>query len=395
MIQILNLLQRNVFYYFMGFGIAFSYCIWTGIRVRNQDQHPNFGRFHIMIAPDTHYYPTLSEMQSIIRKRCQPDQILIIIGGNSILNGVGQPIDQIWSRRLSEELGSRYCVINFAFRGATMTDAAAVVAESLRTEFPNQIYVTNTGAMGWASPFGSTTYRWLFWEAFYNGALIDDPIRNLAIKTLQEPGLLPLYEQAVYQKSAHLTAAPDLWNSFNLNTCMTIATPLLRTWSETLKPRAKFQDIENNFNDIPFKDRYRAENNTIEMEITKGFSILGYKQPNEGNWVQNKSHWEAYQKGLSEMMPKELRARTLILLSRNSPFYLSQLSPSELEREDLSYADSLTVLNDLGFSAIEYGRDFNLEDYGDRTHLTIQGGTKLATLVAKKIKTIAHKINSP
>jgi len=141
---------------------------WLGRR----DQYPHFTRFFPAISPEVSYYPTVAEMGAIVRARCRPDQVLVIVGGNSIFYGSGQPPELMWTRRLQELLGDRYCVVNLAFRGATASDGAAVVAEVLRREFPHQIYVANVGTLQAINPLGSIPYRFIFWEAYYKGELV-------------------------------------------------------------------------------------------------------------------------------------------------------------------------------------------------------------------------------
>ena len=116
---------------------------WAGRAVTGRDWHRDFVRFHPLIAPESMYQPTIGEMRAIVRARCRPDQILVIVGGNSIFQGVGQPVENLWTRHLQELLGDRYAVVNLAFRGSSPTDAGALAAESLRDEYPRQIYLAN------------------------------------------------------------------------------------------------------------------------------------------------------------------------------------------------------------------------------------------------------------
>ena len=77
----------------LGFGLGLVLLVGLGRTTEQRDFHPKFTRFHPNMAPETLYYPTVAEMSAIVRRRCRPDQILVIVGGNSILYGVGQPAD--------------------------------------------------------------------------------------------------------------------------------------------------------------------------------------------------------------------------------------------------------------------------------------------------------------
>ena len=111
-------------------------------------------------------------MSAIVRSKCRPDQVLVIVGGNSILFGVWQRDVDVWSKRLQELLGDRYCVINFALRGGTPTDGGAVVAEALRKEFPRQILIVNEAAVTGVEPFGREAYRYLVWQGYFGGKFL-------------------------------------------------------------------------------------------------------------------------------------------------------------------------------------------------------------------------------
>jgi len=64
---------------------------WEGTR----DHYPRFTRFIPAISPEVSYYPTVAEMCAIVRARHRPGQVLVIVGGNSIFYGSGQPADQM------------------------------------------------------------------------------------------------------------------------------------------------------------------------------------------------------------------------------------------------------------------------------------------------------------
>src|SRR5471032_41897 len=169
-------------YWFLG-GLALGLIALSlvGRRVARTDYHPGFIRFFPPTSPETNYFPTLNELTAIVRGRCRPDQILVIVGGNSILQGVWQPAEEVWSKHLQDLLGDHYCVLNFAFRGAGPANGGAVVAEVLRNAYPRQIYIANEAVQTAVESIGFDPYRYLTWEAYYRGLLIDYPPRNAII----------------------------------------------------------------------------------------------------------------------------------------------------------------------------------------------------------------------
>ena len=63
-----------------------------------------------------------------------------------------------------------------------LADAASVAAEALAKEFPRQIYIANAAPTQAPTPGGSLVYRWVYWDAYYKGLLIDDPARAPLVK---------------------------------------------------------------------------------------------------------------------------------------------------------------------------------------------------------------------
>ena len=94
----------------------------------------------------------------------------------------------------------------------------------------------------------------------------------------------------------------------------------------------------------------------------------------------------------AKAFPDPLKPRTLILISRNSPFYTQKFEPELRERDDVAVRDTIAGYEELGYAALDTGTLYAIEDYGDRTHLTSAGGAKLAAVVAPKIEALATKL---
>jgi lysophospholipase L1-like esterase len=356
--------------------------------------HDTFTRFHIYIAPEGQYYPTLDEMGSIVRTRCRSDQVLVIVGGNSIFNGVGQPVEKLWSNELQRLLGDGYAVVNLAFRGAYCTDGGAIVAEVLRKEFPRQIYVANTGPFVQPEPIGSQPYRYLIWEARSRGLLEEFPARE---KLLAESRRMEYTRSEWVDLLAgtyldRVLRFRDLWNWIGYKFIFTIQNPITPNMPQAIWARERFDDIENDFEDTPLNLRFLPEYRDAEMKIVRGFSGTYYTKDSSGNWTLKPNLVEEFNTAAAAAFPKDLRARTLIMLSRNCPLYLHQLTPDEMLREDDAYRDGIRAWKALGYGADEYGRDYDESDFGDRTHLTGTGGRKLAARVAADVQAIASKL---
>lgn len=331
-------------------------------------------------------------MCAIVRTHCRPNQILVIVGGNSIFDGVGQPVGEMWTRRLQELLGDRYCVLNFAFRGSSATDCGALVAEVLREEFPRQIYVANVGSMQGVDPMGSSPYRFMFWEAYYKGLLMDYAPRTRFVGQH--------YEEDVRDRRArieivgrvwldHAFHFRDVWNYVTMEWICTVPTSYQPALPQVAWSRGRFKDEELDFVDIPFRERFRPDTIDLELRIVRGSTESYYHHGADGSWVLDAPVRQNFDGFDRTAMPERLRRRTLIVVSKNSPYYVDRLTPEEKARDDQGYRDSIEIWRNAGYHAITYTDDFTARDYGDRAHLTVSGGRKLAVVVADNVRAIA------
>ena len=377
-----------------GFVIGLGLMAWAGRTVIQRDLHPNDVRFHPMIAPDSQYEPTMGEMRAFVRARCRPDQILVIVGGNSILLGVGQPADRVWTKRLQELLGERYAVVNLAFRGSSPTDGGAFVAESLRDEFPRQIYIANVAALQAADSIGIESYRFILFDAYYKGLLLPWAPRDQQLKEYLAD---PAYKAARFERSlgAQVDAVlhfRDFWNWWSATKFFTFATPYQPDPNLAYRARAKFKDEETDYDTLPFDQRFSPSVIANDTLITRAYSANGYAKNAQGQWQLADASREQFLSFAANAFPDQLKPRTLILISRNSPYYTRQLETDLQIRDETAIKDTIAGFEKFGYSTMSYGQDFNPEDFGDRTHLTSSGGAKLAAATAPKIQALATKL---
>lgn len=370
---------------------------WAGRAVTGHNWHRDFVRFHPWIAPESQYQPTIAEMRAIVRAQCRPDQILVVVGGNSIFQGVGQPVAKLWTRRLQELLGPRYAVVNFAFRGSSPTDGGAVAAESLRDEFPRMIYLANVPPFTTAAAAGGLDYSFLTLDALTKGWLLDHPPRNTEVADrLSRPDLYPAFREAYI--AARLDAPlrfRELWNWWSLAHAFTFPTSLTPEAKVAFRPRNDLPDQERDFEEIPFADRFAGRYQATEMAITRNTTAAYYAPAPDGGWILHESVLPQFAKFAATAFPARLKARTLIVLSPNSPYYTRQLTPAEQARDALAFRDCAAAWRNLGYGATDYGPGFKDEDFGDRTHLTATGGRKLAARLAPEIRAHAARLGYP
>ncbi len=390
---------------------------WAG----RHNTHPGTERFHPRISPEGRYSPTVDELCAIVRARCRPDQILVIVGGNSIFNGVGQPPEKLWTLELQKQLGDGFGVVNLALRGAGCTEGATVIAEVLRNEYPRIIYVTNTSPFTPPEPLGVQAYEYIFWEAYYRGLLVDFAPRDEQLNKYVRPPESPLplvhylqKDRAALIEIEHFKVVAwlrrlglraevgldaalkyrDLWNWMGYEHLFTVPSFYTPRWPGWMAARGRLRDEEPDFETMDFtsSERFAPRKTPIEMPIVRGFSERAYTEGGPEGWTLNAPVRNDFLAGAKRAVPDVFKSRTLVMLSRNSPFFFHMLSPAEARRDDLAYRDGAAAWREAGYASAEYGRDFLDEDFGDRTHLTASGGRKLAGITAREITALAERL---
>jgi hypothetical protein len=383
----------------LGALVGFGAMCGLGRYVAHLDYHPGFVRFIPMDAPSTRYYPTVNEMMSIVRGQIKPGQILVVVGGNSVLLGIGQPPENLWTKRLQEDLGSGYCVVNFAFRGEGVTNGGAVVAEAIRKEYPRQILIANLQSTLPGYPTGSEWYRYNNWEAYYKGLLVDDSERSASVKRSNADGNYANLDIAVPELRLRewldgLFYFQDLWNYFTFTKVNTVWASYLVNGRALsfLRPRSLYVDAEPDYLTMPMSERYPEAQFDGEMASIRGISDHAISEDVDEKWQPNRTFWNEFERESSAAFPGDLKKRTLILLGYDSPVYLSRLTRDESRRHDLLITYSAQEWEKCGYEALVYGKEFTVDDDGDRLHLTWHGGVKLAQIVATRVRAMSRKL---
>ena len=160
----------------VGVAAGFFSCVAAGWVTRDTNIYAHFVRFHTYINPLSLYYPTASEVRALVRAQCPPDRVLVVVGGNSVFWGAGQPADAIWTARLQAELGDGFCVVNLAVPRSLIGDYGAVALNMFRRGYPRALLVEAMLPNKCGPPDGDPIHRYLFWDAYRKGLLSDQAI---------------------------------------------------------------------------------------------------------------------------------------------------------------------------------------------------------------------------
>ena len=371
--------RLSPFGFLAGVVLSFAACCLAGYQSSRQNLYQDFERFHVFISPETYHYPTASHVLEVGRHELDRDKIAVVVGGNSILNGVGQGAGHIWSNHLREELGDDYRVVNLSMRGAYSFEFAGEAFAALSQEYPRILYVTmvplNAGAID------GGTYRYLLWDSYHHG--LTSPGREELVHKLRDyykgrEEHAELERQMWLDQWFHSRA---LWNTISYHWFSSVYHPILA--SKSTLPRQSWKDPEAFFESRPFEQRFRPDTLEAEMRIVKGVASLGPLWSGDSPQpVQT----------LKAALPEHLHSSVLFLGVPDCRYYTDQLEPHDRE----AYAKTLKLrveqLDRAGFASMQVGGTWNTDEYNDRCHLSPLGGKRLAEEVAPEIKKLAKKL---
>lgn len=358
---------------------------WQGRLARAYSKPSNFNRFHQRISLDALYYPPYAMLETLALARWSPGKTLVIIGGNSILNGVGQPADEIWSDHLQELLGDSYVVVNLAFRAAGPVQGGALVAESLLRRGLPVIYIANTNPPAGTGRAPGGFYGYFYWQARAEDRLSayaprDGDIRQW-LESLPPKERVQQAEQSLDARLNAFTRHQSLWHHVAYRHFFTVWHSLLAR--DFWVPRDRVPDNEPDA--PPLNQRFR---NFLpeEMRIVRSFSeSLAVPDP-AAQWRLEEGNRKRLNDDIEASFPPLLRPRTLMLLGECASYYLDRLTPAERERDRIVYQACAQIWRDHGIACEVAGEGFAPVDYVDRAHLSRDGGRKLADLVAAKVR---------
>lgn len=348
---------------------------------------PDFVRLHKFVGGETNFLPTASQLRAIVRARCPPDRTLVLVAGNSIFNGFGQPPEGIWTAHLQADLGSGYCVVNLATALSAIGDIGAVTMDMLRAEYPRLVLVANTLPGICGPPDGSKAYGYLFWDAYWRGLLSMPDERRRAVDDFAPIGEPLVHKAQEVRLGRWLNAAlrfNDLWNYVDYEWLSTVWTTDTRDLFPA--PRRVFADPVPAI--LPVEERFRTGRQPRRADIAR-FSSRFFDPDGSGGWTERSAPWRAFEKEVADVLPDAFRSHALVVMTELNPVHLALLSAEERQRHEQLFTSSLTRWQRAGYQVMVVGTDFAPDDYYDYDHFTESGGIKLARVLVPRIRALA------
>ncbi len=369
---------------FAGVLLGFCGAVFLGEQAVNYSKPSHFKRFHPLISPEGSFYPSFAMMENLAVARWSPGKTVVIIGGNSILNGVGQSESELWSEELQRLIGSDYIVVNLSMRGAGPAVGAALVVESLIRRHIPVLYVANTGPGAVARAY-TDTYGYFYWDATARDRLILDPGRLYAEREIY--ALMPASAQSDLDAQrfvGRLNASlhfQELWQHVAYRHIMTVWNPVARAHPWQARDAAP----DSLASAPPMAQRFQ-QGFDHELGIVRSFTSLFATPTSAGGWQIEPVSYANAGESIDSVFPAPVLRRTILILSQNCPYYRQHLTAAELARDNFVFAEYEKLWREHAADCITVGADFSPEDYFDRTHLAASGGVKMARLVAGRIR---------
>lgn len=308
----------------------------------------------------------------------------MVVGGNSVLQGVGQRPSHIWTLHLQQLLGDDYVVVNLAMRGGTPRECASLIAERLHADGVPVILVTNGHPTDWQG----SAYRYFFWDAWGKGHLLPDPRRDswLANFTATYASAEVHLEGRRQGQIDAVAYAADLWTAVAYKYRASV-------WSSVKYP--KFWRPYRNAVDtdpgatLDFDARLNPSPDSIEVVQLRQFLNLANSKMVLGDAVSGTTdpiH--------ARTAPASLKERQLFVFCPDNPYYRSRLTPQEQADYDELHRRHRDALVLSGHPA-QLVEQYVQKDYIDKVHLSERGGKKLAEDLAPTIRAMGERLYGP
>jgi hypothetical protein len=319
---------------------------------------------------------------------------VVIIGGNSIFNGVGQRASEIWTDRLREHLGHDYAVFNFASCGEQPFEGAYWVAESLLARGRKVLYVTVAMPTASGAPEGGKVYGYLYWDAHEKKLLVRSSQRDSLIESrvamMDEKERDRIAELKLRMQLDKLVHFQDLWTAVGYTQVFTVWTQ--HTEASPFKARKLYADLQAD--PAPVASRFSNSSGFARELSTVRAYCDGFFDITPTGWQAREQSWRNLLTEMKGLVPDQFKKNCLVVVACNPPYFLNKITPAERDRIALATTRSEQLWKTAGYHAVaaSAAEAFEDEDFKDCWHLTGSGGKRMASLVAGRVLNLNREL---
>jgi hypothetical protein len=385
-----------------GVVVGLAACALAGHEAGRANRFRDFQRFQESTDYRTNYRPSAAQVRSLLREKVRPDQVAVVVGGNSVMMGMGQGRDGVWTRALQAELGDRYCVVNVALPGLDMQEFGTLAAEVLYKDGHDRLLVvTNTWPYPTApigEPDGKPLVWWFYWDAHARGLLLDYPERDARLAQPLDKRIDRAKDRRARDELMRQVTVDrwlnfrDLWNAFEYEAGVTVwCKPLAKSWS---RARKRYPDAD------PVVPPGRPEwmdqlKPVVFPSLPHTLTVLRPVVRRASGEPKSPAELGGpfpAEEGLRAAFPTPIRERMLVVANRTNPYFLAMLTPDERATYDALAPALATIYGRAGVGVFEAGRGYDIGDYYDHVHLTAAGGRRLAGELAPVLRRRAAQL---
>jgi hypothetical protein len=375
---------------FIGIVTGFGLMVLAGRWAGKQNLFVAYERNYPLISPEGYFYPSLNNLTELVSHVASKRKILVLVGGNSVLMGVGQKKEQLWTKELQRDLGPDFAVVNLAFRGAYLTEMGAIVAEVLSNKYPRLVYVTSeTSPMRMELSGVDRPYEYLYWQAQASGKLCKTTPSSNGVQLIgASHGREPLTEAELRGYLDYWSHASDLWNYLGYHYVFTVFNFIKYPPEHFFEARKNSEDLMWEIPPIP--ERFTLQEQS--MQIIRSFFKFSVEKDARGELSIKPTVLEAFMRDARMALPDAFKAKTLILLAYNAPYFSDQLSQDEHAAYTFAFSQGKSCLQKAGYRSVLIGPELTNADFADRIHLAPSGGQKMARGIAPEIRAMAVQL---
>lgn len=372
--SVVRLRRLQLVCFLLGIAVGLMGTAWVGRYFSANNMFSNFGRLHPYINLDSYFYPTARELLALAKELADKSKVNVILGGSSVMYGVGQPVGYTIADNLRRGLGDGYRVINLATRGGDVVGFGSLVSEALIEDGYRVIFIPDVPLFFMPGALGAPAYRYFLLDFYFSIGLPywgprEEELSHLMVKD-------PISIGAFFNSFLNFN---ELWNAVHYKWVFTFPT--------AFSPRSfwlRRGGIADPEVEIPDSDRYSRLKDPEVLAAEKRILNSAKSAIQTSNIEQNVTG------SFERMLPDALRKRTIVAYCDNSPRLIRLGGPELITLRRDAVPRYQRAVNQAGFEFVASCTDMDDADYIDRTHLSPSGAKKMADKLVEAVTVFAQ-----